>query len=164
MGEEETSKLKRKLTEYYTDQAIASSGQKITPQQSDAIRESVKKQLEEKQDLFVAIEDLKHAEDLDISFYVTDETFDKGTVIQNLQQVLTSYRQFSTDPNAMVILRNIFDILGLDSETLMGNMEATPTLAQGQEQAPQTEQEGAETPDNLITSQENRINTQARNV
>ena len=163
MGEEETSKLKRKLTEYYTDQAIASSGQKITPQQSDAIRESVKKQLEEKQDLFVAIEDLKHAEDLDISFYVTDETFDKGTVIQNLQQVLTSYRQFSTDPNAMVILRNIFDILGLDSETLMGNMEAQPNLPQEQ-QAPQTEQEGAETPDNLITSQENRINTQARNV
>ena len=165
LGEEETSKLKRKLTEFYTNQAIASGGQRITPQQADAIRESVKKQLEERQDLFIGIEDLKNAEDIDVSFYVTDETFDKGTVIQNLQQVLVSYKQFSSDPNAMVILRNIFDILGLDSETLMSNMETPQAMLPGETpNAPQTQQEGAQTPDQLLTSQENRVNIQEQTL
>ena len=163
LGEEETSKLKRKLTAYYTDKTVAESPNQITPQQRDAIEASVKKQLEEREDLFVAIEDLKDAEKLDISFYITDETFDKATVLQNLQQVLTSYKQFSTDPNSMVILRNILDILGLDSETLMNNMDAPTPIAPNQP-TPATQQEGAQTTDGLVQSQTNKVEGQITNV
>ena len=168
IGEEETSKLRRKLTKYYTDLAISEGGQQITPQQRDAIEAEVKKQIDERDELWVKIEDLKNAEDVDISFYITDETFDKATVLQNLQQVLTSYKQFSQDPNAQVILRNIFDILGLDSETLMSSMtqQALPQGQQAQQGQgePQSVQEGAETPDDLLTSQANKVANQEQLV
>jgi hypothetical protein len=163
VGEEDQSKLKRKLTKYYTDKTIAESANQITPQQADAIGETVKKQLDEKEELFVSIEDLKDADKIDVSFYITDETFDKATVLQNLQQVLTSYKQFASDPNSMVILRNILDILGLDSESLMANMEqvAQPTMG---EQAPESKQEGEQTPDGLVESQTNRVDGQITNA
>lgn len=162
IGEEDASKLRRKLTRYYTDKAISEGGRKITPQQADAIEASIKQQLDNKEELFVAIEDLKDADKIDISFYITDETFDKATVLQNLQQVLTSYKQFASDPNSMVILRNILDILGLDSETLMANMEQPTALPSGE--APQSQQEGEQTPDGLVESQANRVEGQITNV
>ena len=170
LGEEETSKLKRKLTKHYTNQFIAQGGQSITPQQRDAIEATVKKQIDEREDLFVAIEDLKDADKIDVSFYITDETFDKGTVLQNLQAVLGSYSQYAQDPNAKVILRNIFDILGLDSETMMGSMEEqqlspgqSPGQPQEQREQPQdmaTNQEGSQTQDGLLSSQNKRVSNQ----
>ena len=157
IGEEETSKLKRKLTKYYTDLAIAQGGQKITPQQRDAIEAEVKRQIDERDELWTGIEDLKDADKVDVSFYITDETFDKSTVLQNLQQVLTSYRQFSQDPNAQIILRNIFDLLGLDGETMISSM-GQAQVAQGQEQGQlQTSLEGEQTPDQLLQSQDQRV-------
>lgn len=166
IGEEDTAKLRRKLTRYYTDKSIAEGGRKITPQQADAIEASIKQQLDSKEELFIAIEDLKDADKIDISFYITDETFDKATVLQNLQQVLISYKQFATDPNSMVILRNILDILGLDSETLMSNMTQPASLPEslptGEE--PQSQQEGAQTTDQLVESQTNKVNGQITNV
>lgn len=164
LGEEDQAKLKRKLTRYYTDKAINEGGQPITPQQADLIEATVKKQLDEKEELFLAIEDLKDADKLDVSFFITDETFDKATVLQNLQQVLTSYKQFTTDPNSMVILRNILDILGLDSESLMANMEQ-PVAPQGEQgQAPQSKQEGEQTTDGLVESQTNKVEGQITNA
>ena len=163
MGEEETSKLKRKLTKYYTDLAITEGGNKITPQQRDAIEAEVKRQIEERDELWIGIEDLKDADKVDISFYITDETFDKSTVLQNLQQVLTSYHQFSQDPNAQVILRNIFDLLGLDGETMMSSM--TQQQAQPQEQGElQSGLEGEQTPDQLLASQDQRVTNQEQAI
>lgn len=164
IGEEETSKLKRKLTKYYTDLAIAQGGQKITPQQRDAIEAEVKRQIDERDELWTGIEDLKDADKVDVSFYITDETFDKSTVLQNLQQVLTSYRQFSQDPNAQIILRNIFDILGLDGETMISSM-GQAQVAQGQEQGQlQTSLEGEQTPDQLLQSQDQRVANQEQQL
>ena len=82
IGEEDASKLRRKLTRYYTDKAISEGGRKITPQQADAIEASIKQQLDNKEELFVAIEDLKDADKIDISFYITDET--KGSNLLDL--------------------------------------------------------------------------------
>ncbi len=164
IGEEETSKLKRKLTKYYTDLAIAQGGQKITPQQRDAIEAEVKRQIDERDELWTGIEDLKDADKVDVSFYITDETFDKSTVLQNLQQVLASYRQFSQDPNAQIILRNIFDILGLDGETMISSM-GQAQVAQGQEQGQlQTSLEGEQTPDQLLQSQDQRVANQEQQL
>lgn len=169
VGEEETSKLKRKLTKYYTNKFINEGGGMITPQQRDNIETLVKQQIEDKEELFVGIDNLKDADKVDVSFYITDETFDKATVLQNLQQVLTSYKQFASDPNSMVILRNILDILGLDSEMLMKNMEDMPLMSGqggqgGEEEQPQSNQEGAMTPDKLVQSQENRITNQENSL
>lgn len=164
IGEEETSKLKRKLTKYYTDLAIAQGGQKITPQQRDAIEAEVKRQIDERDELWTGIEDLKDADKVDVSFYITDETFDKSTVLQNLQQVLTSYRQFAQDPNAQIILRNIFDLLGLDGETMISSM-GQAQVAQGQEQGQlQTSLEGEQTPDQLLQSQDQRVANQEQQL
>ena len=167
-GEEETSKLKRKLTKYYTDLAISQNGQRITPQQKDAIEAEVKRQIEERDELWTGIDDLKDADKVDVSFYITDETFDKATVLQNLQQILVSYRQFSQDPNAQIILRNIFDILGLDGETMISSM-GQGQMAQGQGQGvPQGElqgqQEGAMTEDGLLASQDQRVANQEQSL
>ena len=170
IGEEETGKLKRKLTKYYTDLTIANNGQKITPQQRDAIEAEVKRQIEERDELWIGIEDLKDADKIDVSFYITDETFDKSTVLQNLQQVLTSYRQFAQDPNAQVILRNIFDLLGLDGETMMSSMSQPVQQVQqvqGQTQTQgqlQTSLEGEQTPDQLLQNQDQRVANQEQQL
>lgn len=153
VGEEETEKLKRKLTKYYTNQFIG-QGQSITPQQRDAIEAKVKEQLDERDDLWLGLEDLKDADKIDISFYVTDETFDKGTVLQNLQQVMANYNQFAQDPNAKGILRSIYDLLGLDSETLMSSMVDTPPAPPEPLQA---QQEGVMNQDALLEQQNKRI-------
>jgi len=162
IGEEDIDKLKRKLTKYYTSKYISEGNQQITPQQAEAIEATIKEQLDNKEELFIAIEDLKDSENIDISFFITDETFDKATVLQNLQQVLMSYKQFATDPNSMVILRNILDILGLDSETLLGNMKQSVSLPTGE--APKSEQEGQQTTDGLVQSQTNKVEGQISNV
>lgn len=162
MGEEETPKLKRKLTEFYANKII-SEGKVLTPEEADAIKETIKKQLEEREDLWLEIEDLKDADKLDYSFYVTDETFDKGTVLQNLQTVLTSYRQFAQDPNAIVILRNILDILGLDSEGIIGNMTQQPTSdLPGSEETPTlaSNQEGVMNTDKTLETQDKKVANQ----
>lgn len=167
IGEEETSKLKRKLTKYYTDLAISQNGQRITPQQKDAIEAEVKRQIEERDELWTGIDDLKDADKVDVSFYITDETFDKSTVLQNLQQILVSYRQFSQDPNAQIILRNIFDILGLDGETLISSMSQQGQMAQGQGEPQgelQGQQEGAMTEDGLLASQDQRVANQEQSL
>lgn len=159
IGEEDQARLKRKLTKFYADKIIA-EGQQITPQQADQIEAEIKRQLDEREDLFVAIEDLKDIDKLDISFFVTDETFDKSTILQNLQQILVNYKNLATDENSMVILRNIFDIMGLDSETLMNNIDTkTPAISDGKEEPTQATREGAMTEDALLTQQENRLNT-----
>lgn len=168
VGEEETSKLKRRLTKYFTDLAITEGGQRITPQQKDAIEAEVKRQIEERDELWIGIEDLRDADKVDVSFYITDETFDKSTVLQNLQQVLTSYRQFSQDPNAQVILRNIFDLLGLDGETMMASMTQQQLPQGGQEQGGQGKLqsglEGEQTPDQLLQSQDQRVTKQEQAI
>lgn len=153
VGEEETEKLKRKLTKYYTNQFI-SQGKSITPQQRDAIEAKVKEQLDERDDLWLGLEDLKDADKIDISFYVTDETFDKGTVLQNLQQVMANYNQFAQDPNAKGILRSIYDLLGLDSETLMSSMVDTPPAPPEPLQA---QQEGVMNQDTLLEQQNKKV-------
>ena len=160
IGEEETSKLKRKLTKLYTNQFIAESGQQITPQQADAIEAEVKRQLDDREELFAYIEDLKDADKIDVSFYITDETFDKQTILQNLQQILTSYGQFSQDPNSQIILRNMLDIMGLDAESIIGNMSQQPQAPQGQQgqqEGLQAPVEGQLTDDQLLQSQDKRI-------
>ena len=134
-----------------------------------AIEAEVKRQIEERDELWTGIEDLKDADKVDVSFYITDETFDKSTVLQNLQQILVSYRQFSQDPNAQIILRNIFDILGLDGETLISSMSQQGQMAQGQGQGvPQGElqgqQEGAMTEDGLLASQNQRVANQEQSL
>ena len=163
IGEEETSKLKRKLTKLYTNQFIAESGQQITPQQADAIEAEVKRQLDDREELFAYIEDLKDADKIDVSFYITDETFDKQTILQNLQQILTSYGQFSQDPNSQIILRNMLDIMGLDAESIIGNMSQQPQAPQGQQgqqEGLQAPVEGQLTDDQLLQSQDKRIANQ----
>ena len=159
IGEEETERLKRKLTKYYTNQFI-SQGQGVTPQQRDAIEAKIKEQLDERDDLWLSLDDLKDADKIDISFYVTDEVIDKGTVLQNLQQVMMNYSQFSNDPNAKGILRNIYDLLGLDSEALMGSMVDTPQEQMGQIQPLQVTQEGAMGEDALLEQQNRRVANQ----
>lgn len=153
VGEEETEKLKRKLTKYYTNQFIG-QGQSITPQQRDAIEAKVKEQLDERDDLWLGLEDLKDADKIDVSFYITDETFDKGTVLQNLQQVMANYNQFAQDPNAKGILRSIYDLLGLDSETLMSSMVDTPPAPPEPLQA---QQEGVMNQDALLEQQNKKV-------
>ena len=162
MGEEETNKIKRKLTKYYTDKFITERGQ-ITPQEADRIAEEVKKQIQEREDLWIELDDLKDVDKLDISFYITDETFDKATILQNLQQVLIAYKGLATDENSMVILRNMFDIMGLDSETLMNQMNISQPglmgdMGEGQQGALASPQEGAITQDSILEQQENRVN------
>ena len=123
----------------------------------------INKQLEEREDLWLEIEDLKDADKLDYSFYVTDETFDKATVLQNLRIVLTSYKQFAQDPNAIVILRNILDILGLDSEGIIGNMTQQPTsyLPSSEETpAPDSNQEGVMNTDKTLETQDKKVANQ----
>lgn len=159
IGEEETEKLRRKLTKYYTNQFI-SQGQGVTPQQRDAIEAKIKEQLDERDDLWLSLDDLKDADKVDISFYVTDEAIDKGTVLQNLQQVMMNYSQFSNDPNAKGILRNIYDLLGLDSEALMGSMVDTPQAQMEQTQPLQATQEGAIGEDALLEQQNRRVANQ----
>ncbi|OQA71206.1 MAG: hypothetical protein BWY34_00066 [Parcubacteria group bacterium ADurb.Bin247] len=162
MGEEETNKIKRKLTKYYTDKFITERGQ-ITPQEADRIAEEVKKQIQEREDLWIELDDLKDVDKLDISFYITDETFDKATILQNLQQVLIAYKGLATDENSMVILRNMFDIMGLDSETLMNQMAISQPglmgeMGEGQQGALASPQEGAITQDSILEQQENKVN------
>ena len=162
MGEEETNKIKRKLTKYYTDKFITERGQ-ITPQEADRIAEEVKKQIQEREDLWIELDDLKDVDKLDISFYITDETFDKATILQNLQQVLIAYKGLATDENSMVILRNMFDIMGLDSETLMNQMTISQPglmgdMGEGQQGALASQQEGAITQDGILEQQENIVN------
>ena len=162
MGEEETPKLKRKLTEFYANKII-SEGKVLTPEEADAIKESINKQLEEREDLWLEIEDLKDADKLDYSFYVTDETFDKATVLQNLRIVLTSYKQFAQDPNAIVILRNILDILGLDSEGIIGNMTQQPTSdlpGSKETPTPASNQEGVMNTDKTLETQDKKVANQ----
>ena len=165
MGEEDATKLKRKLTKYYVSKHIVESKQQISPQQADAIEQEVKRQMDEKEDLFIMLEDLKDAENVDISFFVTDETFDKATVLNNLQTILTNYSKFQGDENSMKILKSMLDILGLDSEEFMGDVkQAQVNQAPQTPQTPQTQQEGATGTSPLESSQTNRVEGQIANA
>lgn len=67
---------------------------------------------------------------------------------------MANYNQFAQDPNAKGILRSIYDLLGLDSETLMSSMVDTPPAPPEPLQA---QQEGVMNQDALLEQQNKRI-------
>ena len=163
MGEEDATKLKRKLAKFYTNKFIADGGRQITPQEADTIEQEIKAQMDEKEDLFVQLESLKDVDKIDISFFVTDETFDKATVLDNLQTILTNYSKFQGDENSMKILKSMLDILGLDSEEFMGDVKQAQAN-QSSPQPVQSQQEGAERTTPLESSQTNKVEGQIANA
>lgn len=71
--------------------------------------------------------------EFDTQVFVTNEEFDKGVMSQNLTSILQVAPEFKD-----VILKQIFDLMGLDSNSLQAQPQLPPEVLQaGQQQAPQ---------------------------
>jgi hypothetical protein len=122
---------------------------------------TVKQQLEsvyQKQDtMFLELnEDIDFSE-YDIEFFVTNEMFDKNTLIQNLQQILFNYSKIPQTPDTQKILRELYDVLGLDANTLLPSAAEAMPMPQQTPQAPGAPG-GEMTQDDIISQQVSRIN------
>lgn len=107
-----------------------------------------------KKDFYLKNEN-QDTEDLDVEFYVTNEGFDKQTLVQNLKDVLFNFSQIAGNPDAQPTLRELYDILGLDSKALIP--EAQQQMPQ--QQMPQAQQApGAQTQGDMVMAATNRVN------
>lgn len=94
-------------------------------------------------------------DDLEVEFFVTNEGFDKTTLIANLKDVLFNFSQIAGNPDAQPTLRELYDILGLDSNTLIPAVQQTP--AQPMQGQPQ-EAPGAQMPAEKIMASTTNVN------
>jgi hypothetical protein len=159
-------KVKKNIADYYLMENIKMAemqGQTIDPLQ---LHSQITQELSNREQIFIELQKL-NPENVEVEFFVTDEGFDKNTILQNLQQVLFNYSQFAQDPNAKNILREIFDILGIDANNLLPNL-GTPTQQTGMNPmpGPQTGMQGVQTPprENTLGVQANRVNNATANA
>jgi hypothetical protein len=140
--------LKRKKIEVELE-ARAQAGQIDIEQE----RAKIANEIDQEGDFFLKIEESLDFQDYEIEFFVTDESLDKNTILQSLQQILFNYPKLAQDEPTRKLLGEIYDLLGLDANTLLGGTQPQ----QGQPEPVQAQQEGAETPDDLVTQQSNRV-------
>lgn len=117
--------------------------------------------LDKRDQIFIELDKDINTKDIEIEFFVTDESFDKNTILQNLQQVLFNYSKFAQDPAALKVLREIYDVLGLDTTNLMPEQTQNQSMIQP---LPGQPQEGQMTQNDLVTQQSNRVNNQVTNI
>ena len=96
-----------------------------------------------------------------IEFFVTDESFDKNTILQNLQHVLFNYNQIPLNDQTVGLLREIYDILGIDPSHISSKPQEQP---QGQPQEMEQPQEGQQTEAQLVGQQTNRVANQIEGI
>jgi hypothetical protein len=129
----------------------------------DAEKKRLEREMDDN-DFFLKIEEGLDFQDYEIEFFVTDETLDKNTILQSLQQILFNYPKIAPDEASKKILAEIYDLLGLDPSALLASGQPGQ-MQQGQPgQMPEQQQEGAMTQDDLVTQQVNRVNTMAQAV
>jgi len=144
--DEKFEQLKRKKIELELGQMPADAD-------LEGAKQRLGQEIDETDDFFLQIEENLNFKDYEIEFFVTDESLDKNTVLQSLQQILFNYPKIAQDEPTKNLLREIYDLLGVDATTLLNGQPAP----QGQPQEMPQHQEGAETPDDLVTQQTNRV-------
>lgn len=125
-----------------------------SPEQLMMMKEQAMEKMENNEDMYIGIDSVDNL-DCDIKFFVTGESIDKNALIQTLQQILFNYQNFAGNPDSQKIMRELFDILGLDSAELMPKgQQIIPQQGQpvGGAQIPQAPSEGQ-----LLNQQENAI-------
>jgi hypothetical protein len=121
-------------------------------------KQAIEKEINEAEDFFIKIEDGLDFKEYEIEFFVTDESLDKNTVLQSLQQILFNYPKITPDEGSRKILAEIYDLLGIDGNSLLSTQMAGQMGGQmGQPGQMPQQQEGEETPSQLVTSQANRV-------
>lgn len=113
-----------------------------SPEQELITREEISSQVFKMKGLYTQLEDLfADPDELDIKFNITNEGFDKQTILQNLQYILGNFQALQ-DPNAQRIFRRMFDILGIDSEDVLPEQaQVNPNIAQQASSMPNAGQE-----------------------
>jgi len=143
--------VKRNIASYYAVQGYKDSQEMGVEANPQEMYNNMRDDLDNREEIFMKLERVDPT-NIDIEFFVTDESFDKNTVLQNLQLVLAKY------PNSQKVLREIYDILGLDADSLVEEQsQAIP------QPAPQP-QEGATQPSQLLGQQTNRVMAQTARV
>jgi len=123
------AEVKRNIANFYlVDHTINAKINNMIPD-VEGMLAKINNEINSREEIFIGLKGISNKE-VDIEFFVTDESFDKNTILQNLQQVLVNYKNFAQDPNSQDILREILDILGLDAEHLMPEMKTPVTPAQ----------------------------------
>lgn len=143
---ENVKSLKSKASEYFTYKEIENmmmQGVYPSPEQIQMMIEQAMEKIENNNDLYLGIEKLDFV-DCDVEFFVTGESIDKNALIQTLQQILFNYQNFAGNPDSQKIMRELFNILGLDSKELMPKGQVAPQKGQvvGGAQIPQAPNEG----------------------
>ncbi len=113
--------IQEKASEFFAlreAEDLIEKGEYPSMEQLTQMKEQAFEKIENQKDLYVEIDGLNQP-DADVEFFVTGESVDKNGLIQSLQQILFNYSGFAQDPNAQKILRELYDILGLDSKQLM---------------------------------------------
>jgi hypothetical protein len=165
--DKKSSDVKKSIADYYLTKNVEDAkaeGKEVNPIE---MLEKIKNELDRREEIFIELKKID-PKNIDIEFYVTDESFDKNTILQNLQQVLVNYKQFAQDPNSQNILREILDVLGLDAESLLPEINSPVQQQMGmqeeQQPAPNQPQEGVMPESQLLGQQTNRVMGQTANV
>lgn len=111
--------IDNRLIEYYTKEKIKDffimNQQFPTPQQISSLKSELKEKLRANgQERFIKMTEKLTPEDLGVEVYVTNEKFDKATLLQNLQTLLVNLSRISTNIDTDLVLYEILDVLGMD--------------------------------------------------
>lgn len=111
--------------------AIMASGEMVDETQIERVRQDALAQLgSQGKDRFVTLMNDINLTDYDVQVYITNEEIDKGVLTQNLISILQLAPEYKD-----VVLRQAFDIMGLDSYQLKKPM-MNPMMQQGMPQPP----------------------------
>lgn len=111
------------------------------PMQNQILMEEISNRIGKTKDFYTQIENLYSESEFDVKVNVTNEEFDKGTMLQNLQFILTNYQALG-DKNAQKTFAVMFDILGIDPEEVFPDQDQV--MQQQAQQAQQTQQQPKE--------------------
>ena len=90
--------------------------------------ERVKEVLQKRgKDIFVELSDKLDLSDYDVKVDITNESIDKGVLVQNLISVLqTAASAPMVGIDTAAVVRQIFDAMGIDSRQVMSKQQALP--------------------------------------